>query len=270
MIYIIDATENSVAHIKNFYQENYFKNVSYRCSLNDDILTLSIQINYPDNVNFEPEIFSVPIDIKQYAGKYITVRLIHDIIPIEEEHRSVIKFLYPVANVTYNNLYSYGYVPKDNGSRRFAILYITKDGKNIYLHPFYRIHSNKIEQEGFGYIEVDVDDSNHIKTLLDACPEFAEYISKWNIKKDLLDATIDVSKSAAYLEAEIDALYKIVGLLLKDTEINVSEYQPIIDAVERHNVLDIKNMDKLVAEIDEDKENIRRQQENYYDKAYQQ
>lgn len=268
MIYIVDATESSVAYMDKYYKNNNFSNVSYRCALDDDILTLSIQIDYPEHVKFEPVLFSIPIDTKQYAGKYLTVKIISDLIPREDDMGLEMKFLYPVIDVTYNNLYSDGYVAKDIGSKRFATIYITKDCENVYIHPFYRIHSNRIAEEGFEYIEVDIEDTNHIQTLIEACPEFAEYINKWNLKKDVLDSTIDVSKSAAYLEAEVDALYKIIGLLLKNTEVDVSEYQPIIDAVERHNVLDIKNMDKLVEEIDEDKENIRKQQENYYEKAY--
>lgn len=267
MIYIIDATESSVANFKDYYERNLFSNISYRCALDDDVLTLSVQMNYPEFVDFEPVLFSVPIDLKQYAGKYITMKIVYDTIP--DGNGSVIKFLYPTVDVAYNNLYSYGYIPKDNGSLRFVSLYITKNGQDIYLHPFYRLHSNRISEEGFDYIEANLVDSDHIRLLINACPEFAAYIDKWNLKKNVLDSTIDVSKSAAYLEAEVDTLYKIIGLLLKNTEVDVSEYQPIIDAVERHNVLDIKSMSKLVAEIDEDKENIRKQQENYYDKAYE-
>lgn len=269
MIHIIDATESSFAYLKEYLKTNQFSDVSYRYTLQDDILTLSIQIIYPEHVDLEPEVFSVPIDIKQYAGKYITVKILHDMIPRENNSRLDIKYLYPVIDFAYNNFYSNGYVPKDMGSKRFASLYITKDGNDVYLHPFYRMHSNRIAQEGFDYTEADLGDENHIQMLLGACPEFVAYIEKWQLKKDLLDPIVDISKSAAYLEAEVDTLYKIIGLLLKNTEIDVSEYQPIIDAVERHNVLDIKNINKLVAEIDEDKENIRRQQESYYDKAYQ-
>lgn len=268
MIHIIDATESSFAYLKNYLSNNQFSDVSYRYNLQDGVLTLSIQIIYPEHINLDPALFSIPIDIQQYAGKYITVKILHDMVPRVDNGGLDIKYLSPALDVTYNNLYSNGYVAKDMGSKRFMTLYITKDGNDIYLHPFYRMHSNKIVEEGFDYIEADITDENHMQLLLDACPEFADYIDKWNLKKNLLDSAIDVSKSAAYLEAEVDALYKIIGLLLKNTEIDVSEYQPIIDAVERHNVLDIKNIDKLVAEIDEDKENIRRRQENYYDKAY--
>jgi len=264
MIYIINAANNN--------NNSNFKDISYQYLIQNNELNIVLQINYPDESYLPSDTFSVSINIDQYAGKYITIRLIRDFIPIKngKTYSMFQKFLEPLINFDYSNLYDVGYSIKDIGSLRFLSLYITKNKQDIYIHPFFYINPDSINKDGYQYIEKEMINSDHLSMLTSSCQELREYIEKWNMKKFILNPNIDISKSATYLETEVDTLYKIINILLDKIKIDVSEYQPIIDAVERNNVLNIKNLEKLVSEIDEDKQNIRKQQKIYYDKAYKQ
>ena len=275
MIYIVDATEESVDKINYLNKKFLLNDVSYQYIIENNILTIILQITPAEGSGLERNTFFVPIDIDLYAGQYMYIRLIQDVHIVlnendSEDFATFKKLIYPSIEFNYSNLYDDGYITKDGASTRFLSLYITKDKQDIYIHPFFRFHSNAVDQEGYRYIEKDIIDSDHLAMMTSSCQELKDHIDKWNLKKNTLDPNIDISKSATYLETEVDALYKIIGILLEKTKTDVPEYQPIIEAVERHNVLNIKSLNKLVAEIDEDKQNIRKQQEVYYDKAYQQ
>ena len=273
MIYIIDSDVNSAEIVRPYYQYNYFQNVQYEYDIQDSVLTIGINIIYPDYLNLNDKSFSIKIPIDKYAGQYIVIKILKETKELlNEQEDSMIMipiFQYPVLDFNCANLYSKGYDEKDRGSERFVSLYITKDGQDIYIHPFFRLNNRIYNNTKFTHIEKPLINSNHIGMLLSSCQEFRDYYNKWCIKKETIDPTVDISKSASYLEAEIDVLYKIIELLLEKTEIDASEYQPVIDAVARHNVLDIKNINKLNSELDEDKEHVRKIQEMFYKEAYE-
>lgn len=272
MIYIIDSDINSAETMRPYYQYHYFQNVQYEYTLQDNVLIISINIVYPDHFNLENKTFDIEIPVDKYAGQYIVIKILKELKELIQQDNSIIMmpiFLYPVLDFNCANVYSKGYSEKDRGSERFVSLYITKNMQDIYIHPFFRLNNRIYDNTKFTHIEKPLIDSNHIEMLLSSCQEFRDYYNKWCIKKETIDPTVDVSKSASYLEAEIDVLYKIIELLLEKTEIDASEYQPVIDAVARHNVLDIKNINKLVSEIDEDKANVRKRQEMFYKEAYE-
>ena len=271
MIHIIDSKKKLEEEDRRF--ENLLSDVNYDYTLINNSLTISFELFYIDR-NTPPQFFKQELNIEQYSGKFIIISLIMDDHWIEVynnnniQYKKVRMFEYPIINFTCANIYDPGYMFKDPCSKRCAAVYITKDSKDIYIYPFCKFHSNKKEAEGFTYLEKDISGNNRCSLMESTCKEYGKYRQKWNIKKKILYPTVDISKSAAYLEAEVDLLYKIIGTIVSENNIDISQYKDILDAIEKHNVLNIKSPEKIASEIEEDKGNVRKRQNEYYEELY--
>lgn len=91
--------------------------------------------------------------------------------------------------------------------------------------------------------------------------EYKEYTDKAFSKYDMIDH-VDIYNSITYLESQVDALTKIALKLYKENDILSS----ILKEADKYNVLDIKDKDNIILEINQDKKNIRDLQEKYYAK----
>lgn len=75
---------------------------------------------------------------------------------------------------------------------------------------------------------------------------------------------IDIYNSVTYLESQVDALTRLVLELVKNGN---SDCMSILREADKHSVLDIKNVEKILNEIKVDKAHVRAKQKEYYGKA---
>ena len=74
--------------------------------------------------------------------------------------------------------------------------------------------------------------------------------------------SVDIYNTVTYLESQVDALTR---LILQLTNSN-SEAAKILRKADKYSVLDIKDKDKILQELETDKKNVRDMQKEYYDK----
>lgn len=81
-------------------------------------------------------------------------------------------------------------------------------------------------------------------------------------KKVAMMKSVDIYNTVTYLESQVDALTR---LILQLTNSN-SEAAKILRKADKYSVLDIKDEDKILQELETDKKNVRDMQKEYYDK----
>ena len=158
----------------------------------------------------------------------------------------------PMANPTNERLYS------------FAALYIAQNG-DVYIIPRWRLTQNSNKFEGCEYSEVQFKGRTPQQVLFEVVPETAVIPKPWKIKKETLGDSIDPRTSITYLENQVDVLYKIIELLISATNIDVSQYREILDAVDTYSTLNINSTEKILNKINRDKAFIRQKQKEYHD-----
>ena len=135
--------------------------------------------------------------------------------------------------------------------------------KDIVVVPHIRIDKFN-DTDKVSYSEINLVDDNPQKTLLSLVPEAYNKKDIWYLKHQHIKSLIDPLSSIAYLEDQVDILYKIINILLEKTNTDVSEYKQILDTVDQYSVSKIKSLDKINSEIKEDKSKIRAIQKEYY------
>lgn len=92
-----------------------------------------------------------------------------------------------------------------------------------------------------------------------------------NYAKEDICKNAPVLDSLAYLEAQVDVLSKMVFLLAKANkdykyilENSIPEFQKYKEAVESNSILNIKNMERCIDEININKKKVRELQKEYY------
>ena len=75
---------------------------------------------------------------------------------------------------------------------------------------------------------------------------------------------VDIYNSVTYLESQVDALTRLVLELAKGNDVDCMS---ILRESDKHSVLDIKSVDKILGEIKTDKAHVRAKQKEYYGKA---
>ena len=78
-------------------------------------------------------------------------------------------------------------------------------------------------------------------------------------RNDIIE-DIDIYNTVAYLEAQVDALTRLV---LKLTDKDTDEVN-ILKEADKYSVLDIKTTDNMIKEFKEDKGNARKRQTAFY------
>lgn len=72
---------------------------------------------------------------------------------------------------------------------------------------------------------------------------------------------VDIYNSVAYLESQVDALTRIMLKLYNEN----NRLRELLVNADKYSVLDIKNSDTILEEIERDKKNIRNLQKKYYE-----
>jgi hypothetical protein len=147
----------------------------------------------------------------------------------------------------------------------FATLYIANNG-DVYIIPRWRLTHTSNKFDGCDYSEVAFNGRTPQEILFELVPETVDITKAWYIKKETLGDSIDTRTSVTYLENQVDVLYKIIEKLIAATNIDVSEYADILDAVDKTSVMNINSIEKIVNKINRDKKYIRTKQKEYHDK----
>lgn len=88
--------------------------------------------------------------------------------------------------------------------------------------------------------------------------ERCEYIHK----KVTMMRSVDIYNTVTYLESQIDALTRLFIKTLPDND--TSKEGNILKEADKHSVLDVKNIDKIMEELKTDKQLVRDLQKEYY------
>lgn len=101
--------------------------------------------------------------------------------------------------------------------------------------------------------------------------EYADLFNDWKLKYSNITGMTSISDSVAYLEEEVDLLYKILNVLLTrfSSEIDISEYKELLDTINSNSVINIKSKDKILNDLKTHKNRVRNLQENYYKEKYE-
>ncbi len=155
----------------------------------------------------------------------------------------------------------------DNNINNLIRFYITDDMQDLYVY-FYYYNQNETEIAGAAIIDIEPDkyySANH--AFVSNCPELQKKMPYWNAKVDLQNKVVAFN-SISYLEDQVDILYKIIQLLVEKTDIDISEYQDILNSIETNNVVNLKSISVIKKDIDEDKANVRKAQKEYYEQIH--
>lgn len=143
--------------------------------------------------------------------------------------------------------------PSKKDAQVFAWFFI--DGSDCWFMPLVPCE----DIEGVENVVIDGKQEHFISALGTRSPAFAEAFTKYRAKQYMINHT-DVYASISYMEAQLDALTRIVLAGLADG----NPYKPILEAADAHSVLDIKDAGKAVAELNADKAAVRALQKQYY------
>lgn len=97
--------------------------------------------------------------------------------------------------------------------------------------------------------------------MMQCSPYYKNRAEHFNKKCDVMKS-VDIYNTVTYLESQVDALTR---LILQLTNSN-SEAAKILRKADKYSVLDIKDEDKILQELETDKKNVRDMQKEYYDK----
>lgn len=145
-----------------------------------------------------------------------------------------------------------GYTTNYLDKKKVARVIIDDKGNVIVVLVF---ATNDIK--GFENITMKASEYPASHYVREICPWFINLQNKTGIKADLV-RKLDVYKSIAYLEAQVDLLTKIV------LEKGTPEMINALEKADEESVLNIKNMDAVIKEFTENKHYVREGQKVYY------
>ena len=142
-----------------------------------------------------------------------------------------------------------------DSSLKIARISISDDAKDnlVYLNQAYNLKSNNFEIAPLDKNKITI--SGIMKQL---SPFFAKRFNQWKNKSKIMN-TVDIYDSISYLEAQVDALTKLVLKLTTDD----SEEKKILTAADSSSVLNIKSEDSILKEF-QNKKLVRDLQKGYY------
>lgn len=114
--------------------------------------------------------------------------------------------------------------------------------------------------EGIELKDIGTEHISHITRLVEHSNFCKEKISRYRVKNETVVRWVDVYDTVSYLEAQVDALTRLV---LKLTNQQGDEIA-ILKEADKYSVLDIKPIENIVHEFKEDKANARTKQTAFY------
>jgi hypothetical protein len=247
MITILKYTNGSIQRTNNPYRD-----IIFSITESDTVLTLSFDLIN----NYGKKIHTIISEVnKQDNADKITT------IVMSEKSGSITSKI--VNNYTKIGFTSADY-QQDYGDINLARLYISEDMKDVCIYLYFPAPNV------LGCTNIEVKDDPAISSfyLFQYCESAKKIYDNWMTKQTIIGNPIDMSKSITYLESQVDILYKILNSIVAKTNIDVSEFKSVIDAIDANSVLNIKTQDKIVEELNTDKAEIRRLQKQYYESKH--
>lgn len=238
-----------------FSNPKYSDTLNINYSFTENESTLEIFIDVLDNQNDTKLYCSKTFNIskEEYKGGVYTLFIMDrytdcldiEIVPYATDRKSTLPIAY------------------DGNTLSLVRFYITEDTKDSYIFIYgldkeiTEIDGNKIEEVPLGIL------GSSTRAIMSKCPELKRKFDYWKLRYEL-KLKADVSNTITYLEGQIDVLYQIIDKLIKVSNVDVSEYAEILNAVATNSVLTVKSPENIRDDIVKDKSNIRKAQKLYY------
>lgn len=214
---------------------------TFKLSVHGDTITLDYDVIFCDM----EEKGSVSFSIYDTRGKVIQA----DLVNFSDRGELKIHELYHIADFSLDGIDARFY------PRPLCRLSVSEDGTDSIMHIF----GNVSDSGGVEMVERTWQ-QNIVVFLSEKSPFYASKFEEFKKKKKITDST-DIRDSLAYLDAQVDALTRIVLALVPDD----SEARRILARAEEASILDIKSEEKLLAEF-EHKQKVREAQKAFYEK----
>lgn len=213
---------------------------TFSLTVSGNIIILDFTVNFAS----APRTKSVEFNLDECRGKVLQV----DMVNLCDNGDIMIHPIYSVADYVLDG------VDARFEPRPIARIAVNEDGTDGICHVLGHIEN---PPEGIELVERDVRVSLPV-FLSEQCPYFKSVFEKFQSKKKISD-NVDMRNSLAYLEAQVDALTRIVLTLVSDD----SEARRILLKAEEFSILNIKNEERLLAEF-ENKKELRALQKVFY------
>lgn len=209
----------------------------YALSIRDGAL----QFHYKD-IEADKE-YDIALNLDQYQGKII------DIVLADRFIKGEIAIGEPYAVITRDSDI-YNWVSSNVNLARIAF-----DEKDIHAVLQQRCADvlNVINGE-------KPEGKNTASVLLQCSPLMQEIAQKIRNRRTVVNH-VDIYASVSYLEAQVDTLTRAMLKLYQEND----KLRKILAAADKESVLDIKGEDSIIEEFEEDKHNVRNQQQQYYE-----
>ena len=213
---------------------------SFSFSVDGNKITLTFTVNFADEMRTK----SIDFNLDDYRGKVVQAEMVN----FKDRGEIMIHSLYTTADYALDGMDS-RFEP-----RPIARLALNEDGTDGIFHVLGHVEK---PPDNINLVERDVQTCLPV-FLSEKCPFFKAVFEKFLSKKHIAD-NIDIRDSLAYIEAQLDALTRIVLELVPDD----SEARRILAKADESSILNIKPEEKLLSEF-EHKEKIRTYQQAFY------
>lgn len=263
-IYYFDNSKNYAFIYKNKTKISILDNTAI------NQLTVSIHV---ESINDEKKDFTYNIDKERYKGKSLALKAFEF---CTESRKSLAN--QPIINPAYiqTDIDPHDITPYSSAYMKFAKIFIPKDYTNnpilcqlridIPNEDILTVNSDKYELNKLDYTTMNVDGF-----FCRYSQEYRDLFNDWKLKYSNITGMTSISDSVAYLEEEVDLLYKILNVLLTrfSSEIDVSEYKELLDTINSNSVINVKSKEKILDDLKTHKNRVRDLQENYYKEKYE-
>lgn len=213
---------------------------SFSFSVDGNKITLTFTVNFADEMRTK----SIDFNLEDYRGKVVQAEMVN----FKDRGEIMIHSLYTTADYALDGMDS-RFEP-----RPIARLALNEDGTDGIFHVLGHVEK---PPDNINLAERDVQTCLPV-FLSEKCPYFKTVFEKFLSKKNIAD-NIDIRDSLAYIEAQLDALTRIVLELVKDD----SEARRILAKADESSILNIKPEEKLLNEFGH-KEKLRTYQQTFY------
>lgn len=159
------------------------------------------------------------------------------------------------------------YIPRSQSHFPILDVAVNEDASEVVV--MLRSSTYQPEYSGAEYVELGQPGQKMYLGYMAEHSEFAQRIMThlWSKHQNTVK-WMDVYSNMAYLEAQVDALTRLVLKLAGDKYAGTDEVAILAEA-DKYSVLDIKTADNMLKEFKEDKGNVRRRQTNLYTDVYE-
>lgn len=241
--------------IYNPLKENQKSDISYWIKNTDDSVTIGFNTKY-ENITVDK---SATINFADYKGRVVQITLQ----TIWEPGTVCISPMYEMSS-RYMEIQN-----KKNDAVTIARVFVPNKEEDVlvlleqscnYTQPF--------DAVGIECVEFDKNKITKSGIMQSLSPEFLE-ITKRHEQKQHIISRIDIYNSITYLESQVDALTSLVLNLVQNATLTDEERTKacnVLTEAKKYSVLDIKDIDKVLKEIDIDKNAVREMQKELYAK----